>query len=162
MQLRKRADKTGKPPAEGEAWPISHVEILHAGPVQRFSPQFLQNGQAEGWVGISKGKITIDAKPDPVVYQIKRAPGVYCCHCGQRLPAGAAQDQSGQFLPPPHVAEKHKGAVSPDPENPSGYRQENYYTCTKEGATEAEVKATLEREAKLKQGAMEKMKKEAV
>ena len=30
-----------------------------------------------------------------------------------------------------HVVSKHRGAVSPDKENPSGYSNQNYYSCSK-------------------------------
>ena len=129
MLLKKHADKSGDAPENG-AWPLSHVEVQHAGPVQSFTPRFLQSGMEEGWISMSKGKITLDTAkadgtPAPVVYKIDRAPGAYCCHCNQKLDGGNEIAQA-------HIEEKHPGIASPDESNPAGYRIDNFYACTKE------------------------------
>lgn len=93
--------------------------------VQKFTPNLVEGGAAEGWLSVANGKITIHGENGDCVYAIKRPPGYYCCHCQKKLSDGAGQ---------PHVTANHKDVVSLDRRNPSGYRKDNFYYCTKEGA----------------------------
>lgn len=91
---------------------------------------------------VGGGRIVVDAKPRPVSYRIVRGPGYYCCYCSEQQPG--SQEAQG------HVA-LHKEAQTsanppwfrrllgdkpvpliPDPENPSGYRKDNFYECMRE------------------------------
>jgi hypothetical protein len=124
-------------PAAIEAWEAggrkdpppkpTHVKVLRAGPRQHFSQDFLDRQIAAGLISLGNGKITVktaDGEPD-LVYTIETGPGLYCCHCK----APMDDSKSAQA----HVAEKHGGASSPDKNNPSGYRRDNWYTGVKEG-----------------------------
>ena len=120
MLLKRIHDHSSK----GDPTVVS-VKVLRAGPRQNFSPGFIEGGVAEGWLALGGGKITITSDKGPVVYTIARAPGLYCCHCETKLDDSASAQK--------HVASAHKGASSPDPTNPAGYRQDNFYAAVKQG-----------------------------
>ena len=101
------------------------VKVKHAGDKQHFSPRIIERGVAEGWMSLERGVITIHSDEGDVVYKIKAPPGYFCCHCLQPL-GGEASSRA-------HLADAHKGAKSPDAENPAGYRKNNYFDCVKEG-----------------------------
>lgn len=104
---------------------LTHVKVLTAPTVQKFSSGFVEQQTAAGILSIGDGKITIKTAPElpDVVYAIERAPGIYCCHCS------AALGDSKEALT--HVAMKHAGTESPDANNPAGYRKDNFYACKK-------------------------------
>jgi hypothetical protein len=103
---------------------VDHVEVLHAGPHQRFSTGLVAQGVSEDWLSIKGTQLTLKSKP-PLNYRIEREPGYYCCHCKQALAAGGPEAQA-------HVAGKHGGKKSPDPSNPAGYERIDYFDCGKE------------------------------
>ena len=103
---------------------ISHIEVKRVGDKQNLSPGFIDRGIAECWLSIGNGKITIktvDGEPD-LVFDIKRVPGHYSCFTGEKL--------NGEDDAKAHV--KAQKDDSPDPEHPSGYRQNLYYECVRE------------------------------
>jgi len=106
--------------------PVSGIVVLRAGSWQNFSPSFIEGGQREGWLTRDKDRLTIHCADPPVVYRIIRQPGYYCCHCDQALD----DSPTGQL----HVSTAHAGSISPDPNNPSGYRWDLYYRCVMETA----------------------------
>lgn len=114
--------------------PVVGVEVLHAGDRQNFSPSLIRQGQKAGWLTFEADRLTIlDSEGDPVTYKVVREPGSYCCHCGEELPDASARDEdSGMTVGQLHVAERHAGETSPDPNNPSGYRRDDFYACEKE------------------------------
>jgi len=125
--------------------PLDYVELRHTGtnPEQNFSTGLVEAGLAEGWISIGQGKLTLRAKPEDLVYAIKRGPGHYCCHCGERIP------DANQFLPGQqgevtvgmrHVAEAHPNTPSPDPSNPAGYCRVNSYECVLDEKTHAKFR----------------------
>ena len=121
MMLKRIFDHSGETPR------VSHLRVLHAGPRQNITPRIIGQGAEEGWLSMGGGTITlktVDGQPD-LVYRIVRAPGLYCCHCETRLP-----DQTGARA---HVAEHHPAVPSPDANNPSGYRRDDFFACVKEG-----------------------------
>jgi len=63
------------------------IKVLHAGPVQRFSPRLIQKGQAEKWLSLSGDKLTIHAVDAPVVYRVTQYPGNYY-ECVKEIPNG--------------------------------------------------------------------------
>ena len=65
--------------------------------------------------------IVIDAISGPLVYEIMRRPSRYCCFCQIPLINEAAAKV--------HVIDRHPKAVSPDKQNPSGYRKSNFFAC---------------------------------
>ena len=116
MKLKKKYDQKGL---------ISHVEILTAGPIQRFSPRLVDKALMEGWMLMENNTITIQSKSKDVNYLIVRYPGIYCCHCGEQLADGGRVANE-------HVESRHAGIVSPDLSNLAGFRYDNFYECNKE------------------------------
>lgn len=124
----------------GEAPRLSGIKVLHAGPRQRFSPHLVDAAVLEGWMTLGDGKIILHVQPKPLTYRTVRMPGYYCCHCGERLP-GAVEAKThvvehAEAKPSPSwfrklIGEKPASGV-PDPANPAGYRQDNFYECVLE------------------------------
>lgn len=106
--------------------PVRGVAIqVASGPVHHFSERFIHGGVAEGWLAFADGRVTIrNDVGDDAVYRITRGPGWYCCHCDAQL----ANSKEGAL----HVARTHRGAASPDPNNPSGWCRINHYVGVKE------------------------------
>lgn len=127
------SNETGKPPK------LDHIVVKHTGVSveQNFSRRLVEGAVAEGWMTLSRGKIIVHAKPEDLVYTVKRAPGHYCVHCGEKLDS----DTNGQGARK-HVAEKHAGAKSPDPQWPHGYAVTNAFECVLDEKQHAKFKAT--------------------
>ncbi len=105
---------------------VSHVRVLRAGRKQKFSPDLVATGAAQGWLSMAGGRITLHAEDGEHVYRVVRVPGTYCCHCGVSVhDAGGARA---------HIAAEHEGATSPDPENPSGYMRTHAFKGVRESA----------------------------
>jgi len=104
---------------------VTHVKIIHAKDMQRFSMRFVKMGIEQGWIKMQDGDIIINAEPRKVFYRIVRYHGIYCCFCNLSLPEGGVMARS-------HIATCHDGHDSPDKSNPAGYRYDNFYQCVKE------------------------------
>lgn len=100
------------------------IKSISADGKQKFTPKLVKIGQTEHWLSLAADKITVHADGGDVVFAIKKWPGRYCCHCGEKLP----DDQTGEAARA-HVATVHAGKKSPDEQNPSGYVMRNYYDC---------------------------------
>lgn len=51
LELRKRADRSGEPPAEGEPWPLASVELVGKAPaVHNFADQFVARAIGDGYL----------------------------------------------------------------------------------------------------------------
>jgi hypothetical protein len=107
--------------------PLKHIEVKHTGfdREQNFSEDLIANAMREGWARFDGSLLVLDAKPEPLTYTVKRAPGRYCVHCAERLPDN---DPSGEQSRA-HVAERHAGVASPDPAWPAGYAVVHAYEC---------------------------------
>lgn len=55
---------------------ISAIRILHLSPRWHISPRIMEKGVAEGWMSVSKGKLTLHTEDgqDDVVYDIVAPP----------------------------------------------------------------------------------------
>jgi hypothetical protein len=103
---------------------VNGVKILRAGARQNFSPDLLQQGVAQGWISLPKGKVVLHAQGGVVTYVIKRGPGYYCCHCGKSV--------DDAITARAHLEVEHRGEASPDKQNPSGYCRLNHFECVSE------------------------------
>lgn len=111
------------------------IKVLRAGPRQKFSPDLIAQGVAQGWLAIGDGKVTLKGDDGDVAYTITRSPCYYCCHCGMALEdAGAREEAGGLTRGQRHVLAEHGTAPSPDPNNPAGYEHLAAYDCVKKGA----------------------------
>ncbi len=103
---------------------ITHIEVLNVGAEQKLSINFIDTGIEEGWLSLADGKITIKTGPDDedLVFKVERRPGKYSCYTGERLGSEKAARE--------HVAQFED--ASPDPNNPSGWRDDRFYACVRE------------------------------
>lgn len=128
--IRKRADKSGQTPPEGEAWPLAHVELVSEPPAKWFfSPDFVNSGVREGWITFEGSPIAYAAHPDPggpaasVGEQTLRTPGdTIVLH----LKAANGDDQTIRYRitdpPVPPYWRVHDSA------DPTGVRASHVYT----------------------------------
>lgn len=66
LELHKIADKSGTAPAEGEPWPLRHVELHSAlPPTHVFSDQYVHQAIAEGWMEFTGKPLKYKVHPDP-------------------------------------------------------------------------------------------------
>lgn len=119
MLLKRLYDKTNP-----ENPKVSGIRILRSKSRQHFSPDLVEKAEAEGWMSMKDGRITLHDENKPVVYRVVRTPGYYCCHCGAPMAEGSAARA--------HIDKEHAKKKSPDVQNPSGYERINYFDCVKE------------------------------
>lgn len=138
MLLKRRYDEDGK---------VSGLEIKHTGtrPEQNFSTTLVAEWIGSGLASISGDMLLLSTKPEPLRYKILRKPGYYCCHTGKRMemspeaygdPALAAIE-GRQYLKDAGLL----GKLSPDRNNPSGYRRTHAYECVLDEKQHAKFKA---------------------
>ncbi len=125
--------------------PVSGIKILRAGPVQRFTQNFVNGGLQEGWLSMGDGRLVLHAEPEALTYRIVRVPGAYCCHCDEPVEGGLTPEAAARTMA--YVAQTHPGEECPDPHHPAGYRQENCYTTVLEkgGPIELPEAAAMDR-----------------
>lgn len=104
---------------------VTHVRVIVAKKVQNLSLRFIDMGVKQGWLKMQDGEIIINSEPSRTIYKIMQLPGIFCCFCNLALPEGG-------FMAQQHVAACHPGHVSPDTNNPAGYRHDVFYRCIKE------------------------------
>lgn len=115
--------KIYKNPESGE---VDYISLAHTGvsPEQNFSVQMVTDCLSAGFMQIEGDTLTFRVYPEDLCYTIKRRPGRYCLHCGEKL-----ADDTGGALARLHIAEIHAGQVSPSASDPSGYVALNHFEC---------------------------------
>ena len=121
--------RTGEPVVDkvtGQSIEIDYIALAHTGiePEQNFSTKLVVDFMKQGFIEIKDETLILHVHPEDLIYNIKRRPGRYCLHCVEKLP----DDEKGE-LARLHILEKHKGILSPDPNNPSGYIALNHFEC---------------------------------
>jgi len=111
---------------EGETPELDYVSLAHTGvsPEQNFSIKLVTEFLVAGIMEIVDDELFFHVHPEDLHYVIKRTPGRYCLHCGEKL----SDDVSGQMARL-HVAMKHAGVQSPSDNDPSGYVALNHFEC---------------------------------
>jgi hypothetical protein len=114
-----------------ESGELNYVSLAHTGvsPEQNFSTGLVTQGLQEGIMEIAGDTLVFHVFPEDLIYTIKRQPGRYCLHCGEKL-----SDDAGGELARLHVAQYHAGVESPDPSNPAGYEALNHFECVLDDA----------------------------
>lgn len=104
---------------------LDYISLAHTGvqAEQNFSVGLVTQGLTEGWIDISGDTLILKAVPENLQYTIRRQPGRYCLHCGEKL----VDDEGGQMARL-HVATHHKGAPAISG-NPAGYEKINHFEC---------------------------------
>ena len=121
----------------------SGIQLAKLAPSRRhhFIPKILHEYVERGFASITDKQIILHTIDGDMPFKLDHVPGRYCAHCNEALPnedleeGGAAIPQGDPRLGKAarkHVAAKHKGAESPDPRNPSGYKYKMYYGATAE------------------------------
>ncbi len=105
---------------------LDYLSLAHTGVSreQHFSTSLITEYVTLGLMEIKGKTLLFNVYPEPLRYEIKREPGRYCLHCGEKL----ADDQGGE-LARLHIATKHKDAP-PNANNPAGYENIHYFDCT--------------------------------
>lgn len=109
---------------------ISALLLMHTGIMaeQNFSTDFVTEYLQLGLMKLSGNALTLHVVHDDydveLAYQVKRAPGRYCLHCGEKLES----DETGE-LARLHIALQHAGVESPDASVPAGYVWLKHFEC---------------------------------
>lgn len=109
---------------------ISSLLLMHTGtvPEQNFSTDFVTEYLKLGLMELSSDVLTFhvvhDGNDVALAYQVKRTPGRYCLHCGEKLES----DETGE-LARLHIALNHAGVESPDASVPAGYVWLKHFEC---------------------------------
>lgn len=128
------------------------IRVNHTGThaTQKFSTRQVADWVMNGFARIEGELLIVTAENGEFRYTIKRSPGHYCCHTGERIPisefARAQSAQGDGRLTAKEAREwmeprKLWGSLSPDPQNPSGYEQLNAYDCELDAGTHEKFKA---------------------
>ena len=121
----------------------SGIQLAKLAPSRRhhFIPKLLDEYVGRGFATITDKKIILHTIDGDMPFKLDHVPGRYCCHCNEALlnedleEGGAAIPQGDPRLGAAarvHVAANHEGEVSPDRNNPSGYKYKMYYGATAE------------------------------
>jgi hypothetical protein len=147
MQIRNIHTKNA---ATGESlW--TGIQLIKLAPARRhhFGQAWLDRHIDRGFVTKTDKDITLHTVDGDMKFSVDHVPGRYCLHCNAALPN---EDSEGAYpaghpklgeAARKHVAKDHKGAKSPNPNHPHGYKNKSYY-----GATAAEDVPTINSEAK--------------
>lgn len=130
LLIRKRAVKTGKEPAEGEAWPLDYVELQSEVPDEMdFSDGFVDDGVRLGWIEFAGKPLSYTVTPDPLgdfKYmgdQVQKLPGnqlvLHLVKDGEKV------DVTYDIIQPP-VPRAFRVA---DDTELSGFRSNQFYKC---------------------------------
>lgn len=127
-------DKTSGRVLEIKPGALQGVRLIRAvSGVHHFADEFILKAIAEGWMQLAGDRLTISPlDAAPVVYRRVRLPGLYCCHCDAPLEGNAVDCLA-------HVRAEHGDAPSPDPNNPAGYRRDNFGAWVNEAQTRSEA-----------------------
>ena len=110
---------------EGPDARVVGIKVLRPGArVKHLSQGFIDNGVREGWLSMTDGKVVLHVENNDVVYKIEAFPGYFCCHCDKSMDSGPGARA--------HLDFEHSGVSSPDSNNPSGYRRDNFYLCVRQ------------------------------
>lgn len=134
MKLKKVFKKRA---SENDPLILDYIALIDTGttPEQNWSNRFITEGLKNKWLEFIGDKtILLHVSPETLRYDIKFAPGIYCCHCNQELVSGNEHAKV-------HVLEKHNGVESPDRNNPSGYRYVHGYECILDKSQHEKFKA---------------------
>jgi len=134
MLLKRLYDHSGGTPK------FAGVRVLRAGRRQRFSQGLVDEAVRDGWMALADGRITVRGVDKTLTYRIVRGPGYYCCYCGEPQPgAPEAKAHVTMHVEAPsnpswfrRLVGGRKALELPDPQNPSGYRRDNFYECVRE------------------------------
>lgn len=108
---------------------VSHIEVLSASREWKVSDSVIEKGVREGWLTLGDGRVTLKTGAADVVYRIMRLPGHYCCFCEEKIEDDGRGTQARK-----HIV-MHT-LPSPDANNPSGWRKDNFYFCVLESGIE--------------------------
>jgi hypothetical protein len=105
---------------------LDYVSCADTGttPEQNFSVDLVVGAMEQGWMSLEGNQLLVSVEPEVLRYEVLRQPGRYCCHCDEKL-----QDDEKGNLARLHVASKHRGQASPDPNSPAGYVKLNHFAC---------------------------------
>jgi len=122
IAIQKEVDKAGIMPPK-----IDYISLADTGtmPKQYFSTWLVTEYLTLGLMEMQDDELFFNLYPETLRYTIKRRPGRYCLHCGEKL----GDDQKGE-LARLHIATKHKGKPSPDNNEPAGYKNVTYFNVT--------------------------------
>ena len=119
---------------------IAGVDVVHTGiqAEQNFSTSLITEFIKLGIAEIEGEQLILHTASDDLIYTIKRTPGRWCLHCGEKLP-----DDAGGELARLHMAMNHNGESSPSANDPAGYVWLTYFECVLDAAQHAQYQKVV-------------------
>lgn len=116
---------------------LAGVDIIHTGvqAEQHFSTPLVTEFIQLGIMSIHDNQLMLKTATEDLRYTIRREPGRWCLHCGEKL-AGDANGEMARL----HIAMKHKDTPSPVANNPAGYEWITYFDCVLDQAQHDQYK----------------------
>lgn len=115
------------------------LEALAEGRRQHFNDRLVEKYKSRSMLSVVGDDLIMHTVDGDMVFHIDHPPTRVCLHCGEYLP-NEDREEGGELIPQgdsrlgagarKHVAEKHEGEESPDPQFLSGYKYKKYYGCT--------------------------------
>ena len=104
---------------------VDTIKVKRLSKHQNFTQKFIDKAVREGYATLSKGKVIIHTQDGDLEFKILRSPGYFCCHDNKSL--------GGEKECRDYVKDNFAGIDSPDKNNPSGYRKDNFHACELQG-----------------------------
>ena len=104
---------------------LETIKVKRLSKIQNFTQKFFDRAIREGFASMSKGLFILHTVDGDLEYKIILSPGYFCCFDNKEL--GGEKDARK------YVADNFKGEESPDANNPSGYRKDNFHACELQG-----------------------------
>jgi len=100
---------------------VDTIKVKRLSKRQNFTQKFIDNAVREGYATLSKGKVILHTQDGDLEFKILRSPGYFCCHDNKSL--------GGEKECRKYVKDNFNDIASPDKNNPSGYRKDNFHAC---------------------------------
>lgn len=113
------------------------LDLVHTGfsPEKNFSTSLITEFIKIGIAQLDGDELILRTATEDLHYTIKRTPGRWCLHCGEKLP----DDTSGEMARL-HIVMKHNGVPSPVESVPAGYEWLTYFECVLDKKQHAKFK----------------------
>jgi len=113
-----------KKDADGEMV-LETIKVKRISKIQNFTQKFFDKALREGFASMSKGLFILHTVDGDLEYKIIRSPGYFCCFDNKAL---GDQKECRAY-----IESNFKGKDSPDLNNQSGYRKDNFHACELQG-----------------------------
>jgi len=106
---------------EGKPIDLKTIQVTRLTKTQKITQELINKGITEGFMSMGKGVITFHAEEKDIKFKITAGPGHYCCFDDKKL--------GGEKEAREYIKENYDGKESPDKQNSSGHRFDDFFQC---------------------------------